>query len=65
VLKRVEDEEDAYFVLMLSIMAINASAPNAPASVKLDISPWSGVDRAVCVSSDDWPPELNSIVERV
>jgi Kef-type K+ transport system membrane component KefB len=59
VLKRVEDEEDAYFVLMLSIMAIagvladaiqlpgivgaflaglaiNASAQNAPASVKLD-----------------------------
>ena len=59
VLKRVEDEEDAYFVLMLSIMAIaavladaiqlpgivgaflaglaiNASAKNAPASVKLD-----------------------------
>src|ERR1700754_3102876 len=59
VLKRVEDEEDAYFVLMLSIMAIagvladaiqlpgivgaflaglaiNASAQNAPASVKLE-----------------------------
>ena len=59
VLKRVEDEEDAYFVLMLGIMAIagvladviqlpgivgaflaglaiNASAQNAPASVKLD-----------------------------
>jgi Kef-type K+ transport system membrane component KefB len=59
VLKRVENEEDAYFVLMLSIMAIagvladaiqlpgivgaflaglaiNASAQNAPASVKLE-----------------------------
>ena len=59
VLKRVEDEEDAYFVLMLGIMAvagvladaiqlpgivgaflaglaINASAQNAPASVKLE-----------------------------
>jgi Kef-type K+ transport system membrane component KefB len=59
VLKRVEDEEDAYFVLMLTIMAIagvladaiqlpgivgaflaglaiNASAQNAPASVKLE-----------------------------
>jgi Kef-type K+ transport system membrane component KefB len=58
-LKRVENEEDAYFVLMLSIMAIaavladviqlpgivgaflaglaiNASAQNAPASIKLD-----------------------------
>lgn len=59
VLKRVENEEDAYFVVMLSIMAIagvladaiqlpgivgaflaglaiNASAQNAPASVKLE-----------------------------
>ena len=59
VLKRVEDEEDAYFVLLLSIiaiagvladaiqlpgivgaflagLAINASAQNAPASMKLD-----------------------------
>jgi Kef-type K+ transport system membrane component KefB len=59
VLKRVENEEDAYFVLMLSIMAIagvladaiqlpgivgaflaglaiNASAQNAPASIKLE-----------------------------
>jgi Kef-type K+ transport system membrane component KefB len=59
VLKRVEDEEDAYFVVMLGIMAvagvladaiqlpgivgaflaglaINASAQNAPASVKLE-----------------------------
>src|SRR6201990_3455565 len=59
ILKRVEDEEDAYFVLMLCIMAIagvladaiqlpgivgaflaglaiNASAQNAPASVKLE-----------------------------